>query len=26
VVYLRDGVLVGQSGPLPDADVLLETH
>ncbi|ADB29337.1 ABC transporter related protein [Kribbella flavida DSM 17836] len=27
VVYLRDGVLVGQSGPLPDADVLLQgTH
>ncbi len=26
VVYLRDGVLVGQSGPLPEADVLLETH
>ncbi|MEU0092832.1 ABC transporter ATP-binding protein [Kribbella sp. NPDC006257] len=23
VVYLRDGVLVGQAGPLPDADVLL---
>ncbi len=26
VVYLRDGVLVGQAGPLPEADVLLETH
>ncbi|WP_433013384.1 ABC transporter ATP-binding protein [Kribbella sp. CA-294648] len=26
VVYLRDGVLVGQSGPLPEADVLLETR
>jgi len=24
VVYLRDGVLVGQSGPLPEADVLLQ--
>jgi putative ABC transport system ATP-binding protein len=23
VVYLRDGVLVGQAGPLPEADVLL---
>ncbi|MEV8377219.1 ABC transporter ATP-binding protein [Kribbella sp. NPDC056861] len=26
VVYLRDGVLVGQSGPLPEVDILLETH
>ncbi|WP_344845082.1 ABC transporter ATP-binding protein [Kribbella ginsengisoli] len=26
VVYLRDGVLVGQAGPLPEVDVLLETH
>ena len=26
VVYLRDGVLVGQSGPLPEVDVLLETR
>lgn len=27
VVYLRDGVLVGQSGPLPEADALLqESH
>jgi putative ABC transport system ATP-binding protein len=26
VVYLRDGVLVGQAGPLPEADILLETH
>jgi putative ABC transport system ATP-binding protein len=26
VVYLRDGVLVGQSGPLPEVDVLLESH
>jgi putative ABC transport system ATP-binding protein len=26
VVYLRDGVLVGQSGPLPEAEILLETH
>jgi putative ABC transport system ATP-binding protein len=26
VLYLRDGVLVGQAGPLPEADVLLETH
>lgn len=25
VVYLRDGVLVGQSGPLPSADSLLAT-
>jgi putative ABC transport system ATP-binding protein len=24
VVYLRDGLLVGQSGPLPDADALLQ--
>ncbi|TDX08939.1 ABC transporter ATP-binding protein [Kribbella sp. VKM Ac-2566] len=24
VVYLRDGVLVGQAGPLPDADALLQ--
>jgi putative ABC transport system ATP-binding protein len=24
VVYLRDGVLVGQAGPLPDADELLQ--
>lgn len=24
VVYLRDGVLVGQSGPLPSVDSLLE--
>jgi putative ABC transport system ATP-binding protein len=26
VVYLRDGVLVGQAGPLAEADVLLETR
>ncbi|MFI5710505.1 ABC transporter ATP-binding protein [Kribbella sp. NPDC051620] len=26
VVYLRDGVLVGQAGPLPEVDILLETH
>ncbi|QNE20040.1 ABC transporter ATP-binding protein [Kribbella qitaiheensis] len=26
VVYLRDGVLVGQAGPLPEADVLLEAR
>jgi len=26
VLYLRDGVLVGQAGPLPEAEVLLETH
>jgi putative ABC transport system ATP-binding protein len=24
VVYLRDGVLIGQAGPLPDADALLQ--
>jgi putative ABC transport system ATP-binding protein len=26
VVYLRDGVLVGQAGPLPEADALLESR